>query len=75
VDQLAGTGAFIADRGGLRRPDHLAGQRITLSESWHLVATQDPGHGAGCHSELGTEPVLPATVFSTSRQDAFLDRR
>ena len=43
VDQLAGPVAFVADRGGLRGPDHLTGDRVAARQVGHCVAAQDPG--------------------------------
>jgi hypothetical protein len=73
VDQLAGTVAFVAHRGGLRGADHLAGQRVTLPQIGHAVATQDSGDRAGRDTELGPDPVLSTALFSAHRHDRFLD--
>ena len=69
VDQLAGPVAFVADRGGLRGPDHLTGHRVALAQVGHAVAAQDPRHRAGRHAELGAEPVRPAAVLGAGRED------
>jgi len=41
VDQLTGTVAFVTHRGGLRRADHLAGQRVAVGQARDVVATQE----------------------------------
>ena len=47
VDQLARVLTFVANRGGLRCADHLAGQRIALAQTRHIMAA--PGMGrSGC---------------------------
>ena len=73
VDQLAGPVAFVADRGGLRGSDHLAGHRVTLGQARHVVAAQDPAHGPGRHTELGAEPVLAPSMLGPSRQHQCFD--
>ena len=52
VHQLAGPVAFVADRGGLRGPDHLAGHRVAAR------AGAAPGGGAGPARPCG--PARPA---------------
>ena len=42
VDQFTGPVAFVTDRGRLRGPDHLSGQRVTLPQIRQPVATQNP---------------------------------
>ena len=64
VDQLAGAVTFVAQRGDLRCPDHLAGHRVALAQVGHLVAAQDPGHGPWGDTQLGAEPVLSATLLA-----------
>ena len=66
VDQLARPLPFVADRGGLRRPDHLPGEWVALDQSRDLVASQDPGHGPRSDTELGTQPIRSSTVLETS---------
>lgn len=73
VDQFTGAVAFVAHRGGLRGPDDLAGQRVTLAQLRDAVAAQDPAHGPGWDAEFGTEPVLAAALLAAIGHDRFLD--
>ncbi len=73
MDQLAGVVAFVADRGGLRGPDYLPGQRVTLPQVGHAVAAQDAADGAGRHPQLGAEPVLASAFLVPLGDDRFLD--
>src|SRR5690606_18899368 len=61
VHQLAGTVAFIAHRGGLAGADHLAADRVELTQVGQSVAAQDPRHGPRTDAEFGPEPVRPTT--------------
>jgi hypothetical protein len=73
VDQLAGTVAFVADRGGLGRADHLAGDRVQRRQGRLTGSAQHPGDRAWRHPELGTDPVLAAAMLPPARHDPFLD--
>jgi hypothetical protein len=69
VDQVTGPGPLVADRRGLRRPDHLTGQRVTRAQAGHLVSTEDPAHRPGRHPQLRSEPVLTSPVQRTGGDD------
>src|SRR5690606_1875523 len=73
VDELAGTVTFVADRGGLRGADHLAGQRVAVVQSGHSVAAQDPGDRSCRHADVGGELVGSTAAFTTRCEHPFLD--
>ena len=73
VDQLAWPVAFVADRGGLRRSDDLAGERVALVQPRHTVAAKDAGDRACRDTDVGGELIGPAAAFTASGQDAFFD--
>src|SRR5690606_17771756 len=73
VDQLAGGGALVAQRRGLRGTDELTGQRVALTQVGHLVAAQDRTHSAGGDPQLGPDPVLTAALVAAHLEDSLLD--
>ena len=52
VHQLTGPVTLIAHGCGLRRADHLAGQRVKVAQAWDVVAAQDPRHRPRWQAEL-----------------------
>jgi len=62
VDQVARCGSFVAQRGRLRGSDGLAGQWVTLAQVGNVVAAQDGRDRHWCDTELGTDPVLSASL-------------
>ena len=73
VHQLAGPVAFVTDGGGLRCPDQLTGQRVAVMQSWHTVASQDPGDRACRHTDVMGQLVGPASMLASCGQDTFFD--
>ena len=65
--------SFIADLGGLRRPDHLTSQRVTVTEPWHVMTAQDPADCSGRDSQLGSQHVRALPEPAAGFQNPFLD--
>lgn len=65
VDQLTRSFAFVTDAGCAGGANDVAGDRVALGQVGHLVAAQDPRHGAGWESELEADPVLSAAFAVT----------
>lgn len=72
VNQLAGSFALVADSCGLAGPDHLAGDGVALDQARHVVAAQDPRHGARGQPQFRTQPILHATFDSPQRHHLLL---
>src|SRR5699024_7960821 len=69
VHQFAGPVPLVTHRGGLRRADHRAGERIEFSQIRHSMPAQDPRYRPGRHTELRADPVLSPPVLLAGGQD------
>jgi hypothetical protein len=65
VDQLAGTFAFVALVAVAGGSDPVAGQRIAVGQSGHVVAAQDPPASSWWYSGLAGQPRRAATQPSS----------
>jgi len=73
VDQLTWTFAFVADGGLLRGSDRVAGERVQRAQARQVVTAQDATDRACWHAELGTKPILAATVLKPGGNDPGLE--
>jgi hypothetical protein len=75
VDQVAGTGSFVTQGGGLAGSDDFSGQWIALTQVGHPVTAQDRCDRAWGEAELGTEPVLSAALGAPQLEHLLLEGR
>ena len=73
VDQRAGIGMLVAQRGRLRCPDHDTGQRVELVQVGHGMAAQDPRDRAGRDPGLGCDPARPTTLSNPQGHHSSLE--
>src|SRR5437763_10762625 len=75
VDQLAAPVTLVAHGGGLRGPHHLTRDRIQHAQPRQVMASQDPRHRPGRHTQLGGDPVRAATLLLANLDDSLLEGR
>lgn len=75
MNQIARQRSFIADRSGLRCPDDLTSQRVTLTQIGNLVAAQDRADRACRNAQFWADPVLPTTFVAAKLKDSPFDIR
>lgn len=73
VHKFARSLAFVADSRGFGGSDSRAGERIEFTQIWHAVSTEYSRHGACRHTELGADPVLATSIFTSGFEDPVLD--